>query len=135
MAEFLKTLFNIRSLRIATRELTMEQREEGLAKLMAVVEERRGAEALELVATEERERKLKALLGQLGADGIDARDIVKVTEPGRQSTGVREKRPAKYEYRDENGEYKTWTGQGRTPGVIRRALEGGERKMEDFLIG
>ncbi|PSJ45164.1 transcriptional regulator [Zobellella endophytica] len=135
MAEFLKTLFNIRSLRAATHELTAEQLEEGLAKLMAVVEERRGAEALERVATEERERKLRALLSQLEADGIDVRDIVKVTKPGRQSTGVREKRPAKYEYRDENGEYKTWSGQGRTPSVIRRAMEGGEKRMEDFLIG
>ncbi|MBL1375773.1 H-NS family histone-like protein [Zobellella iuensis] len=135
MAEFLKTLFNIRSLHTATRELTLEQLEEGLARLMTVVEERRGAEALAQLAAEERERKLRALLSQLEADGIDVRDIVKVAEPGRQSAGVREKRPAKYEYRDENGEYKTWTGQGRTPSVIRRALEGGEKRMDDFLIG
>lgn len=135
MAGFLKTLFNIRSLRTATRELTVEQLEEGLAKLMAVIEERRGAEALERLAAEAREHKLRSLLSQLEADGIDVRDIIKVTEPGRQSAGVREKRPAKYEYRDENGEYKTWTGQGRTPSVIRRAVEGGEKRMDDFLIG
>lgn len=43
-------------------------------------------------------------------------------------------RPAKYSYVDENGETKTWTGQGRTPAVIKKAMEEQGKQLEDFLI-
>ena len=46
---------------------------------------------------------------------------------------VRALRPAKYKYIDENGDEKTWTGQGRTPKAIAAALEGG-KALEDFAI-
>ena len=45
MSEFLKVFLNIRSLRAACRELTIEQLEEGLEKLTSIVEERRQAES------------------------------------------------------------------------------------------
>ena len=34
---------------------------------------------------------------------------------------------------DQNGEEKTWTGQGRTPKPIANALENG-KSLDDFLI-
>ncbi|EGU36842.1 H-NS family nucleoid-associated regulatory protein, partial [Vibrio scophthalmi] len=37
-------------------------------------------------------------------------------------------RPAKYRYMDENGEEKTWTGQGRTPSALV------DKNLDDFLI-
>ena len=37
----------------------------------------------------------------------------------------REPRPAKYKYTDETGQERTWTGQGRTPRVIQKALDKG----------
>ncbi|MGL5236694.1 MAG: H-NS family nucleoid-associated regulatory protein [Plesiomonas shigelloides] len=33
------------------------------------------------------------------------------------------KKPPKYEYRDDNGDVKTWTGQGRMPAPIAKAVE------------
>ncbi|WP_181144543.1 H-NS family nucleoid-associated regulatory protein, partial [Haemophilus influenzae] len=42
-------------------------------------------------------------------------------------------RPAKYAFIDENGEHKTWTGQGRTPRPIQNALNKG-KSLSDFEI-
>lgn len=134
MSDFLKTLLNIRSLRAATRELTLDQMEEGLAKLASVIEEQRESKAAEQAAAQERERKLKEYMEQLAADGIDISELVELAEPGKKATAPRSKRPAKYEYNDENGERKTWTGQGRKPSAIQQALESGEKTLEDFLI-
>ncbi|WP_445399129.1 H-NS family histone-like protein [Zobellella sp. An-6] len=134
MTEFLKTLLNIRSLRAATRELTLEQLEEGLAKLTSVVEELRETKAAEQAAAEERERKLKEFVDKLEADGIDINELIELAEPSKKAASTRSKRPAKYQYQDERGEYKTWTGQGRKPAPIQKALDSGEKQLEDFLI-
>ncbi|PSJ47606.1 transcriptional regulator [Zobellella endophytica] len=133
MTEFLKTLLNIRSLRAAARELTLEQLEEGLAKLTSVVEERRESEAEERAAAAEHERKLKEYVNMLAADGIDINELAELAEPSKKSAAGRSKRPAKYAYTDENGEYKTWTGQGRKPAVIQKALDNGAN-IDEFLI-
>ena len=45
----------------------------------------------------------------------------------------REARPAKYQYVDENGITKTWTGQGRTPKAIQIKLDKGQ-SLSDFKI-
>lgn len=47
--------------------------------------------------------------------------------------GKRKPRPAKYKYIDTNGVKKTWTGQGRTPLVIQKALDEG-KKLLDFAL-
>ena len=39
----------------------------------------------------------------------------------------------KYAFIDENGEHKTWTGQGRTPRPIQNALNKG-KSLSDFEI-
>ena len=69
MNELTKGLTNLRSLRAAVRDLTLEQAESSLLKLQT--------------------------------------------------------RPAKYKYTDETGQERTWTGQGRTPRVIQKALDKG----------
>lgn len=45
MSDFLKTFLNARSLKAATKELSLEQMEETLGKLEAIVQERRDYEA------------------------------------------------------------------------------------------
>lgn len=134
MTDFLKTLLNIRSLRAATRELTLEQMEEALAKLSSVIEEQRETKEAEEAEAKERERKLKEYMDQMAADGIDINDLLQLAEPAKKATTVRKKRPAKYEYHDDNGEYKTWTGQGRKPSPIKNAIDSGNKTLEDFLI-
>jgi len=50
----------------------------------------------------------------------------------KASKGKRAPRPAKYRYLD-NGVEKTWTGQGRMPSVIAKAVAEG-KSVEDFAI-
>jgi DNA-binding protein StpA len=51
----------------------------------------------------------------------------------RVTAKKRKPREAKYRFIDQNGEEKTWTGQGRTPKPIASALADG-KSLDDFLI-
>jgi len=133
MSEFIKVLLNIRSLKAAARDLTLEQLEEGLSKLTTVVDELRSQKEGEQKQREERARKISEYMALMQADGIDISELV--SGPVEvQATSKRAPRPAKYSYQDDNGEQRTWTGQGRQPVVIRRAIEEQGKTLEDFLI-
>jgi len=136
MSEITKTLLNIRSLRAFSRELTLEQLEEALDKLTTVVEERREIEAQEQAALAEQEAKLAAIAEQIASDGIDVEALISAlageTKSKSKAKGKRAPRPAKYKYMD-NGVEKTWTGQGRTPSAIQKALDEG-KSLEEFAI-
>lgn len=135
MSEALKILNNIRTLRAQARECTLETLEEMLEKLEVVVNERREEESQAQAEVEERTRKLQQYRDMLIADGIDPNELLStlaaVKTPGKAKRAAR---PAKYSYVDENGENKTWTGQGRTPAVIKVAIEEKGKKLEDFLL-
>ncbi|BCK02860.1 H-NS histone family protein [Vibrio cholerae] len=137
MSEITKTLLNIRSLRAYARELTIEQLEEALDKLTTVVQERKEAEAEEIAARAEQEAKLAAIAEQIAKDGIDLQALISAlsgeTKTKAKGQGKRAPRPAKYKYIDTNGEEKTWTGQGRTPSVIQKALDEG-KSLEEFAL-
>ncbi len=66
--------------------------------------------------------------------GIDPAELVQGVPAGKaQRDGAkRAPRPPKYRYM-ENGEERTWTGQGRTPKALAAMLEQG-RQLEEFLI-
>ncbi|ELI6433415.1 H-NS family nucleoid-associated regulatory protein [Aeromonas sp. 5HA1] len=136
MNEFLKVLLNIRSLRAACRELTLEQLEEGLEKLSAIVTERQQDEAADRQAREEHQRKINEYTEMLKAAGIDPAELVGTVanEPAKAAKkGKRAPRPAKYRYLDDNGVEKTWTGQGRMPSAIAKAVAEG-KSIEEFAI-
>lgn len=134
MNEFLKVLLNIRSLRATCRELTLEQLEEGLEKLTAIVTERQQDESAERQARAEHQRKITEYAEMLKAAGIDLAELVgSVTiDAPKAGKGKRAPRPAKYRYLD-NGVEKTWTGQGRMPSAIAKAVAEG-KSVEDFAI-
>ncbi|MGY6030626.1 H-NS family histone-like protein [Phytobacter sp. AG2a] len=134
MSEALKNLNNIRTLRAQSREVSLETLEEMLEKLVVIVEERREEESSQKRELEEKEAKLAAFRQKLLDEGIDPTELLsslKTTTTKRKS--VREPRPAKYKYIDEDGSEKTWTGQGRTPKAITAAIKQG-KKLEDFAI-
>ncbi|HBV40884.1 MAG TPA: DNA-binding transcriptional regulator H-NS [Erwinia sp.] len=135
MSEALKILNNIRTLRAQARECSLETLEEMLEKLEVVVHERRDEESHAQAENEERTRKLQQYREMLIADGIDPNELL-ATQNAAKSVGKakRAARPAKYKYVDENGETKTWTGQGRTPAVIKKAVEEQGKKLEDFML-
>ncbi|HDT3000387.1 TPA: DNA-binding transcriptional regulator H-NS [Proteus mirabilis] len=134
MSESLKILNNIRTLRAQARETSLETLEEMLEKLEVVVNERREEEQAMQAEIEERQQKLQKYRELLLADGIDPNDLFEVAGASKTGRAKRATRPAKYSYVDDNGETKTWTGQGRTPAVIKRAIEEEGKSLEDFLL-
>ncbi|KAB8313756.1 DNA-binding transcriptional regulator H-NS [Erwinia endophytica] len=135
MSEALKILNNIRTLRAQARECSLETLEEMLEKLEVVVNERREEESQAQAEIEERTRKLQQYREMLIADGIDPNELLSATGTVKaQGKTKRAARPAKYKYVDENGETRTWTGQGRTPAVIKKAIEEQGKQLEDFML-
>ncbi|NIG21560.1 DNA-binding transcriptional regulator H-NS [Pantoea sp. Al-1710] len=135
MSEALKILNNIRTLRAQARECTLETLEEMLEKLEAVVNERREEETHAQAENAERNRKLEQYREMLIADGIDPNELLQaLSETKAPGKTKRAARPAKYSYVDENGENRTWTGQGRTPAVIKKAIEEQGKQLDDFLL-
>ncbi|UWS31222.1 histone-like nucleoid-structuring protein H-NS [Erwinia pyrifoliae] len=135
MSEALRILNNIRTLRAQARECTLETLEEMLEKLDVVVNERREEESQAQAEVEERARKLQQYRDMLIADGIDPNELLSTLAAAKTpGKAKRAARPAKYSYVEENGETKTWTGQGRTPAVIKQAIEEQGKKLEDFLL-
>lgn len=135
MSEALKNLNNIRTLRAQARECSLETLEEMLEKLDVIVSERREDESHVQAENAERSRKLEQYREMLVADGIDPSELLAIlSESKAPGKAKRAARPAKYKYVDENGETKTWTGQGRTPAVIKKAMEKEGKQLEDFLL-
>lgn len=134
MSELAKGLTNLRSLRAAVRELTLEQAESALKKLQTAVEEKRANEAELIKAETERKERLAKYKELMEKEGITPEELQEIF--GTAATSARAKRPprpAKYAFIDENGERKTWTGQGRTPRPIQNALNSG-KSLSDFEI-
>ena len=138
MSEVLKALSNIRSLRLATRDFSVEQLENLLEKIETLVSEKRVELAKaqeEENARQERIAKYKELLEKEGISRQELAEILGLDVPEKVS-GVSKKRsarPAKYQYVDENGVTKTWTGQGRTPKAIQAQLDQG-KPLSSFEI-
>lgn len=132
MSDALKLLLNLRSLRAFAREsMTLEQLQEALEKLTLVVNERTAEEEKAKAANKEREEKLETYRQMLLSDGIDPEELLAAVAKAPKKR--REPRPAKYKFIDGNGEEKTWTGQGRTPRDLQKALDEGAN-LDDFLI-
>ena len=132
MTDVLKVLTNIRSLRVIARDLALEQLESILEKIQLVVAEKK--EELLKAQQEENDRqeriaKYKELLKEEGITTDELAEILGSNVVRKK----RESRPAKYQYVDENGVTKTWTGQGRTPKAIQVQLDKG-KSLSSFEI-
>ena len=102
---------------------------------LSEIYERREEESAAAAEIEERTRKLQQYREMLIADGIDPNELLNSMAAAKTGTKAkRAARPAKYSYIDENGEEKTWTGQGRTPAVIKKAMDEQGKQLYDFLI-
>ena len=131
MSETLKTLSNIRSLRVLARETSLEQLETLLEKLTIVIEEKRKdvkAQELEQAKFLESLNKYKEMLAQDGISADELASLLSNAPVERKSRKPIAPRPAKYKFVDVNGNEKTWTGQGRTP----RELVG--KNLSEFEI-
>ncbi|HDR1197662.1 H-NS histone family protein [Pasteurella multocida] len=134
MSDLLKMLTNVRSLRVLARETSLEQLEIALERFSLVVEEKREAEAKAEREIAERQARIAKLKESLIQEGITAQELaILLGQESQSQRKKREPRPAKYKYIDENGEERTWTGQGRTPKVIQKALDAG-KSLSSFEI-
>lgn len=132
MSEVIKVITNIRSLRAALRDLTIEQLVDAKEKFDAIYKERMDDAEEEMAAKEEHTRKLNEFSEMLKTAGIDPRELIDESVPAAGKRAQRAPRPPKYQY-TENGESKTWTGQGRMPKFIAEAVAAGT-DINDFLI-
>ncbi|HHQ4733768.1 TPA: H-NS family nucleoid-associated regulatory protein [Aeromonas veronii] len=135
MNDFLKILMNIRSLRAALRELSFEQLVEIREKFEEIFAEREQQESKLREESAERLQKLAEFTELLKQAGIDPSELVGTATTAKAEGTVKSKRaprPAKYKY-TEDGQEKTWTGQGRLPKTIAEAVANG-RALEEFLI-
>ncbi|MGR5187785.1 H-NS family nucleoid-associated regulatory protein [Photobacterium damselae] len=128
MSETINVLLNLRTLRAQSRELSLEQLQEGLEKLTQVVNERVQEEEQLRAENREKEEKLETYRQLLLADGIAPEELIASVATSKSKKSSRKPRPAKYRYTDEDGQEKTWTGQGRTPKFLA------DKNLDDYLI-
>lgn len=131
MSELVQVMTHARRLRAAFKDESLETLLEAKSKLDELVAAREEEEE-ELRAQErahiEKLEKLKELLDK---EGVDPNELVAAGEP--KSTRKRAKRPPKYRIIDAEGNEVLWTGQGRKPKAIQKALDNG-KNLDDFLI-
>jgi DNA-binding protein H-NS len=132
MSDSIKVLNNMRILRAHSRDVDLQTLEEMYDKLKIVVEERR--QELQTTEAEQKEHKekLERFREMLLSDGIDPAELMSgnvETKPKKRRTP----RPAKYQYTDEGGTIRTWTGQGRTPKAIAMQIAAGA-SLESFEV-
>lgn len=110
-----------------SRDYSLTDLEDALKKLTQVVNERSEEEEQLRAENKEKEEKLEAYRQMLIADGIDPEELFQsLTSTPKKSK--RSPRPAKYKYIDDDGQEKTWTGQGRTPKFLAN------KDLNDYLI-
>lgn len=131
--EIIKTLTNIRSLRAFARDVDFCVLEDMLAKLSSVVEDLHEAAEAEKAVNAERLAKLETYKKMLAKEGISLDDLMSAQVAQPKAKKTRAPKPPKYEYRDDAGSMKTWTGQGRMPAPIAKAVDAGAA-LESFLI-
>ncbi|MCV5680381.1 H-NS histone family protein [Escherichia coli] len=96
--------------------------------------ERRQEESSKAAELQARQEKLDALRKLMEEDGINPEELLGSFQAKSTATKKsRGPRPAKYSFTDENGETKTWTGQGRTPKALAEQIAAG-KSLDDFLI-
>lgn len=137
MSDFLNILTHERRLRANTKELSVSELEDVKAKLTRVIAAREEEEAELRKAEADKQARVEAIRKQMADAGLNVEDLAPELaaaggKPKQASARKRAAKPAKYQY-DANGEKKTWTGQGRTPKVIQKALDQG-KSLKEFLI-
>lgn len=129
MSEFISIINNQRRLKAQLKELPIEEVRAIHSKFEAVLSQLEELDAERQKQEQEKQEKIAELKAEAARLDIDLRDLVD-TSAARSRKQPRE---PKYEYTTDDGQRKTWTGQGPTPKPIRKAIENG-KSLEDHLI-
>lgn len=136
MSDFINIIRHERRLNAALKDVSVKELRDIQQKLANVIKKREEEEAELERELQKKQEKIAELKRTMQEAGIDISDILEEEIGGeklRQPKRKRAPKPPKYEFTDENGERKTWTGQGRMPKALQKALDNG-RPLEDFLI-
>lgn len=133
MTESIKLVNNIRSLRAQVRNIPLEILDDVLDKFRVIIDERREEDAYKSVEIQARKDKIAELCKLMERDGINPEEIFGTLSKNSLSKRKRKPRPPKYKFTDENGDVKTWTGQGRTPKILSKLMASG-KSLEDYLL-
>lgn len=126
----MKILLNLRSLRVVCRDIELSDLKDALDKLTLVVNEIFEESERKEKEDAERLEKLEQYRLMLAEDGIELHELSSIIT---EKKAKRTPRPARYKFSDENGNERTWTGQGRMPKVIKELIEQG-CSLEEFAI-
>ena len=129
----LLSLNNIRTLRAQARDTAVDVLEEMLDKFRVVVQEKQEEQQQLEAQQRDKAAKLEKYRELLASEGISLDELTTQSQTVTKTKAKRSPRPAKYTYVDEKGQTKYWTGQGRTPSVISKALDNG-KSLDDFLL-
>ncbi|ELA9367446.1 H-NS histone family protein [Vibrio parahaemolyticus] len=125
-----KILLNMKNFRSAVKDFSVDELTEVKDKLAKLIDEAKFKAEEEEREQEERQRKLDEAAEILRASGLS---LDMLGEHMKQVKPKKVKRPDKYQYLDDTGEQRRWTGQGRTPKAIQDKLDQGA-SLDDFLI-
>ena len=123
-----RTMMNIRSLRVFAREVDFEQLLEMQEKLNVVVEERREDAEREAAERQELEAKRQQAIEYIISLGLDPESLLAPVTADTVKTRRKAKggvRKAKYRFKDENGEIREWSGNGKRPLALQKLLDEG----------
>ena len=133
-----RTMTNIRSLRMYVRGVDFEQLLDMQEKLNAVIEERRKDAERKAAERKELEAKYQQAANYIISLGLDPEVYLVPVSAIAGTTETKQKpkggvRKAKYIFEDENGDTKTWSGNGKMPLALRKQVNG-DCTLETFLI-
>lgn len=133
MSKLFKTLTELHELRtFCSEKLTCGQVERLVMFIDTIARERRDIEEQRKLEKRKHQAKLLRKRKELEAAGFSVEELFPEFKRPKQRDKYAP-RPPKYAY-IEDGERKTWTGQGRTPKIIRIAVEENGKSLDDFLI-
>lgn len=134
MEEIISIFTNIRRVRafIKDNNISLATINEMIDKLSSVRDNLRDELEADEKVRQEKLDKLEKYREMLKEDGISIDDLLAVPFVANERKKRKPKTP-KYEYTS-NGEYKTWTGQGRMPLPISDAIASEGKTLDDFLI-
>ena len=136
MSDFINIINHERRLNAALKDLSVDELKGVQTKLNNIINKREQEEAELERERQQKKEKVAELKRTMQEAGIDISDIMETEIGGKalkKPVKKRAPKPAKYEFTDENGNHKTWTGQGRMPKALQNAIDNG-RPLQDFLI-
>jgi DNA-binding protein H-NS len=132
MSDFLAILTHGRRLQSAVKELTVDELELVVEKLVTIIDKKKQEELDRQNQIAEKQQKLAAIKQQMEEAGLDISDFQELSTEKTKTKKTGKKRPVKYKI-EHDGDIISWTGIGRMPVVFKNALNNGQ-SLDDFAI-